>query len=410
MRQFRMCIIGCGNFAQTFVPQFQNHPAISEVLVCDKVPERAMDYQNRFHTAVVPSFEAALADPTIDAVGIFTERHRHGPMVVAALRAGKHVYSAVPMASTPEECIEILKTVKETHKIYMMGETCIYYPSSMYCKREYEKGTFGNFVYAEAQYYHDLSHFPQNFIDDRPASAVPPFLYPTHSTAMVLWATGAYVTRVTAFGYRDREPDTPFRKGENYWDNEFSNEYALMQLSNGGVARINECRRIGYKAPSSSVSSFYGTKASYQFNNAQHLLVRMNPDGGLPAVLTEDVSTVVNPYEMEAHRADPDFKQAVSNHKWQSRDFAPIQDAEVARLPESFRDLQKANGHMGSHHLLVDDFCTAVANGQLPRVHAWLAARFTIPGLLAHESAKKNGMPIDVPDTGDVPKNFQIVL
>ena len=38
---------------------------------------------------------------------------------------------------------------------------------------------------------------------------------------------------------------------------------------------------------------------------------------------------------------------------------------------------------MGSHQLLIDDFCTAAYFGKLPTVHAWAAARYTIPGLLA---------------------------
>ena len=37
----------------------------------------------------------------------------------------------------------------------------------------------------------------------------------------------------------------------------------------------------------------------------------------------------------------------------------------------------------------------------MPVVNAWQAARFTIPGLLAHESMIRNGEAIDVPDCGD---------
>ena len=59
------------------------------------------------------------------------------------------------------------------------------------------------------------------------------------------------------------------------------------------------------------------------------------------------------------------------------------------------------NGHMASHQLLIDDFCTAAAAGKLPEVHAWLAARFTIPGLVAHESAKQGGVLLDIPDYGE---------
>ncbi len=44
-----------------------------------------------------------MLESDVDAVAIFTQRWTHGPLVVQALRAGKHVYSAVPMAITEEE-------------------------------------------------------------------------------------------------------------------------------------------------------------------------------------------------------------------------------------------------------------------------------------------------------------------
>lgn len=399
-KTYTLAIIGCGSFARNFVPVFQKHPVIEKVYVCDLIPERARAYREKFGTEIIPTYEEVLARPDIDAVAVFVQRHLHGPVVLAALEAGKHVYSAVPMASTVEECGRIVDAVKKTGLTYMMGETCIYYPSSMFCKREYEKGTFGDFVYGESQYHHDISHFPADFQADRPNSAVPPFLYPTHSTAMLLNAVGDHVVKVNGVGWRDTEPDTPFRKGENPWDNEFSNEFSLMQLSRGGVIRVNECRRIGYKAPSSYVSSFYGTKGAYQFSNAQHLVTRLTEKG----VALTDVSDEVNPRAMTAHRDDPDFKQKVANHTWQWTDITPVQEANLAarNFTEEYEKIP--SGHMNSHKMLVDDFCTAMRDGTLPVVNAWLAARFTVPGLVAHESAKQGGVLMDVPDFGEPPE------
>ena len=398
--KIRVAVIGCGGFAKHFVPLFQAHPTVEWVGVCDLIEERAQDYKNRFGTEIIASFEDAIKDKTINTVAIFTQRHTHGDLVVRALEAGKDVYSAVPMAISVEDCRRIIEAVKRTGQIYMMGETCIYYPSSMYCKEAYERGDFGKFVYAESQYYHDLSHFPKDFQEDKPNSAVPPFFYPTHSTAMVLHATGAYVQKVSAMGYCDAEEDTPFAVGKNPWNNTFSNEFSLMRLSNGGVARVSECRRIGYKAPSSSVQSFYGTEGSYQFSNAQHIVHRLTPEG----VSLKEVSDYVNPMEMtKNNNGSTEFKNFVANHGYQWRDSSPIQAKEYERVPESYREIPRTNGHMASHQLLIDDFCTAVANRKMPYVNAWRAARYTIPGLIAHESAKLGGALLDVPDFGEAP-------
>ncbi len=396
-QKITVAIIGCGDFARNFVPLFQAHPYVEKVYVCDLIPERAKEYHMLFGAEIIDTYETALMRSDINSIANFTQRHLHGSIVKRALKAGKNIYSAVPMASTVDECIEIVDLVNVTGLTYMMGETCVYYPCAMYCKQEYDKGTFGKFVYGESQYHHDLSHFPKDFIADRASSAVPPFFYPTHSTSMILYATGAHVVKVTGVGYRDTEPNTPFNAGENPWGNEFSNEYSLMQLSNGGTARVNECRRIGYKSPSSYISSFYGTKGAYQFSNAQHLVTMLTDKG----VRLRDVSAEVNPIPMTKNRSLPDFMEQVANHKWQGTDPSPVQTEAINRLPASYVSL--SSGHMASHKMLIDDFCIAAHDRTLPLVNAWQAARYTIPGLVAHESALHGGELMRVPDLGDAP-------
>ena len=79
----------------------------------------------------------------------------------------------------------------------------------------------------------------------------------------------------------------------------------------------------------------------------------------------------------------------------------PSPDDDADRLPEGFRGAP--NGHDGSHHFLVDDFVTAVNTGTQPPVNAWVAARFTLPGIVAHESALRGGERLPIRDFGDAP-------
>ena len=395
-RKLTVAIVGCGDFAKNFVNLFKVHPFVEKVYVCDIIRSKAEGYRKKFHVDIIDTFETILKREDINAVAIFAQRHLHGPLAMKALCAGKHVYSAVPMASEVEECQKIVELVKRTGLTYMMGETCYYYPSSMYCRKTYKEGVFGKFVYGESQYHHDISHFPKDFLADRRSTGVPPFYYPTHSTAMILAAADSFVKKVAAFGYVDQEHDGIYEEGVNQWDNIFSNEYSLMLLDNGGTARVNECRRIGYKAPSSYVSAFYGTQGAYQFNNAQHLLTQKTKEG----VQLTDVSNLINPIEMMVHKDEADFRENVANHMWQWNCFSPQQQEEIKRLPESYRELE--NGHMASHQFLIDDFCSAAYQGKQPVINAWKAARYTIPGLIAHQSVCRGGETMEVPDFGDM--------
>ena len=77
--------------------------------------------------------------------------------------------------------------------------------------------------------------------------------------------------------------------------------------------------------------------------------------------------------------------------------YAPVHPSD--RLPKEF--LGHSNGHDGSHHFLVDDFVKACVSGKTPPNNAWESARYTVPGIIAHESALKGGVLMEVPDFGD---------
>ena len=397
-----VAIVGCGNFARHFVELFKAHPNVDKVYVCDLIAERAKEYSEKFDVEIIDTYEQILADKSINCIANFTQRHLHGDIVIRGLNAGKHVYSAVPMAPTVDECKKIVELVQEKKLIYMMGETCYYYPCAMFCRKSYKEGKFGDFTYGASQYYH---HIDSISYGKRPGEGgMPPLLYPTHSTGMILSAVDSYVKRVVSFGYKDKTGDGRFEVGKNPWDNVFSNQYVLMLLANGGTARVTEARTFGWMKPSSYISALYGTRGGYEFSNAQHILVEKDFDSENEAVRLTDVSDYVNTDGMVKNKHLPDFKNRVANAQWQWDNVSEVQKEEVERLPAEYKDIE--NGHMATHKFLIDDFCKAVFDNKLPVLNAWTAARFTIPGLVAIESAKQGGMPLDVPDMGDAPDEW----
>lgn len=109
---FSLGTAGAGQFSGRFAALFQAHPGVGDIHVTDLLPERA----RRLATAqglagTFPSYEAMPGSPRIDAVAVFTQRWTHGPLVLQGLNAGKHVYSAVPMAIRTEEIAAITDAV-----------------------------------------------------------------------------------------------------------------------------------------------------------------------------------------------------------------------------------------------------------------------------------------------------------
>ena len=417
-KKLTIAVIGCGTFAYKFINLFKSHPNTEKVYVCDLIKEKAQAFAKEFDVEVIKTFEDALKKEDVNCIAVFTSRHLHGDLSIRALKAGKNVYSAVPMASTVEECQEIVRLVKETKLTYLIGETCYYFPCAMFAREMYQQGRFGEFSYGASQYYHHINDISYG---ERPAErGMPPLFYPTHSTAMLLSAVNSYATKVVCFGCKDRSGDPAFTKDGNVWGNEFINQYVMMQLANGGTARITEARGFGHGSPSSYISAIYGTKASYEYSNAQHILcekdfnhnvesVALSEGGNYlvrekeEKVVLTDFSDYVNTEEMVKNKHLPDFKEQVANGNWKRSSLAEVQKKEAERLPKEFDGLE--NDHMCTHKFLVDDFCKAAYNKEIPALNAWFAARSNIPGLVAIESAKNGGIPIDVPDCGDAPKN-----
>lgn len=225
--------------------------------------------------------------------------------------------------------------------------------------------------------------------------------YPTHSTSMVLSAARAHAVKVAAFGYEDKMDTDIFGEGMNYWDNPSSNTSMLLKLSNGAIARVSENRRFGWHVPETFITSFNGTKGSYECSLMQHSYLQMNEEGKVDYT---DVSDLLNPIELTKHKDEPDFLQKAANGEW-SYGEAPIQLAK--RLPKEFESLR--TGHAGTHKCMVDDFCQAYVTGKLSPTNAWQAARYNIPGLTAHQSAMAGGVTMDVLDLGNPPEGLEVL-
>lgn len=413
MKKVKVCIIGMGEFSDFFIPLFQTHPNVSEVSICDLIPERC-DAAVKKHggiTRIFKSLDDVLENGRdIDCIALFTQRHLHGPMVIQALEAGKHVFSAVPIATTIEETEKIIELVKKTRLTYMTGETCYYFPCAIYCRNAYNEGKFGEFVYGESQYYHDMATFYSAFARSggdswKRVAGIPPMYYSTHSISMMVSVIGQHATKVSCMGFRDHDADEVFGVGKNNWDNPFSNETAIMQMSGGGIARINEFRRVGIgHKPSSYITCLYGTKGAYEGSVTQHVMIK-GVAAGVDSTNIDYVSDLVNTKHYVEEQKSASFNPHVDPISEPShRGFAAIHD--LTRLPKAFRTVPHTV-HYNSHPYLVDDFFRAVVTGKLPPNNAWDSARYMIPGIIAHESALKDGLPLEVPDFGDAPQDWE---
>jgi predicted dehydrogenase len=388
-------VVGCGSFSKSFIRLFQAHPYVEKVVLCDldesKLKERGAETGI---TDFSPSLDRLL-ETDVDAVALFTQNWLHGPQAKKALMKGKHVYSAVPMGITFEEIKDIVEAVEKTGNIYMMGETSYYYPDVIYCRNRFLEGAFGDTVYTECEYYHDWDHGSYDVMKRRgganwkQTAGSPPMHYCTHSVSCFVSVTNAYLTKVSCFGFVDKNRDgyDLYGEGKNLWNNSFSNESALFYASDGSIVRVNEFRRIGY--PGAVRVSMYGTEGSFENRSSEG-----SKKGCVWLTKNREETVCLDDLLECAPRYLTDDPAVIRDEK--PVNFAKIQPTD--QLPDSLKKIN--SGHFMSHNFLIHEFVHACYYKTMPKNNAWMAARYTIPGIIAHESAVKFGQMLTIPDLG----------
>jgi predicted dehydrogenase len=390
MKKLRLAVIGGGQFSSSFIHLFQAHPFVAEVALVELNPERRASIAAKFSIKQTFASLSELWDSDFNAVAIFTPRWTHAQIALEAIQNGRHVYTAVPMGITQEEISQLVEASSKTKLTYFMAETSFYYPAVVFSRKKFAEGQMGKFVYGEGEYLHDMSHgfseaYAANGGDDwKSTASFPPMLYSTHSVSTILSVTGAQATSVTCIGLKDTAGDGIFDSNVSMWKNDQSNQIALFETSDGGVMRIAELRRVGTAPLESTVRmSIFGTEGSFEQQVGYASWATKNSFD----IITDEIGTfsdVENPYSLK-----PDY---IPPNLWDGG-FARVHDR--SQLPKEFVGL--SNGHGGSHQFMVDDFVMDAVGERKAPMNVIDAARFTIPGVLAHQSAQIAGQKLQIP-------------
>jgi predicted dehydrogenase len=114
-----------GGFGASF--QWHLDPDCKVVALCDLREDRLKRLTDVYGPGqTYKGFREFLKHPQLDAVAVFTPAPLHVWMATEAMKAGKHVISAVPAGMSVEELEQLLECVKKTGLKYMMAETSYY--------------------------------------------------------------------------------------------------------------------------------------------------------------------------------------------------------------------------------------------------------------------------------------------
>jgi predicted dehydrogenase len=221
----------------------------------------------------------------------------------------------------------------------MMFETSCFHEVLHAMRLLYRAGELGKVVYTEGEYYHYMDQPIDSYKGWR--IGLPPQWYPTHSNAYYPCVTGGSFTAVSCMGFPSEIEH--LKPGHNPYKNPFGTEVALFRTSEGGSARM----AVSWDTP-----GFGGEMGRLRSQNGTYY----EKFSGTPKL---------------ANLGRPPLPPGVS-----------------------------AGGHGGSHGHLTEEFVRSILENRKPLVDITMALNLTVAGVVAHQSALKDGELLRIPQYG----------
>jgi predicted dehydrogenase len=356
MSELGVGILGLGQ-GKSHLQAFQAIEGSRVVAVCDVDELLAQQVAGQFGVPKVYSrVEQLFEDRAIDIVVVATPDHLHGQHAIAALEAGKHVLSEIPMATTLGEIERIIELTDRSGLKYHMGNQVRYAFCLQDVQRLIANGEFGELFYGEGEYLHDMEDIAghrgadhwriQNEIPQTTLLGGGP-----HAIDTLRWLMGARFVEAQALhaGQRTR------------W-NTTHTTVAIFKTDNGGAAKITVS--YGMMRPYCLYYSVYGTEGSFE---------RTRDQGG---AVQETTNYLYSSKLTGARRLIP-----VTLPNWNN--------------PKVARRYSLGHGTMEIEQ--AEDFLRAIRTDSEPLIGPREAARSIAAGICALQSAAQGGGVITIP-------------
>ena len=270
MNKTKLALLGCGDVAQRdYLPEFHRLGERAEIVaVCGRGAERAQAVAQQYAIpAWYTDYEKMLAESDAQAVINLTPIQLHTQTTLAALQAGKHVYTEKPVASTVADALAI-RDEAESRGLVLVCAPCVrLFPQVRYAEEQLAAGWMGPIFSARAYAHMGVPPWRGYASDPTPFFARgggPAFdmgVYPLH----VLTGLLGPVQRVTAFVGKALDSfvvaDGPF-EGKRVAVEADDNWQMLLDFGNGRLASLaaNNCV-VGSRAPQVEIHGLRGTLA-----------------------------------------------------------------------------------------------------------------------------------------------------
>jgi hypothetical protein len=381
----RMGLIGCGDRGSGMLKEYLGVQGLTVTAVCDVVKDAALRAQaaveraGQHPPAVYANgerdFENLLQRQDVDFAYIATPWDWHVPMALAAMNSGKHAFVEVPAAATIEDCWKLVDTSEKTRRHCLMLENCCYGYTELMVLNMIRAGLFGDLLYGEGAYLHDLRRL---LFEDRSEGLWRRFphtrrngnLYPTHGLGPVANYMG--INRGDRFDY-------------------------LVSMSS--PERGLDAWRVAHvptDSPKWKEKYICGDLNTSLIKTANGLVITVQHDVVNPhpydrTNLIAGVKGIFRDYPPRIYFDDPTAEAYTPIDKFKDEYEHPLwkHEGDLAR---------KLGGHGGMDFLMVYRLIECMHKGLAPDLDVYDAAAWSAPGPLSEASVAQGSAPVKFPD------------
>jgi predicted dehydrogenase len=157
VNQIGIGLIGCGRFGLHLAQNLGAVPGAVLVAVADPNNEAARAAAETFHVPSYSSTTVLLEDPRVQAVLVATPHATHETEVVAAARAGKHIFCEKPIAIDVDAAYRMMDAANAAGVKLMVGQVVRLYPLFRHVASIVREGVLGRIVACNFEGLYDIT-------------------------------------------------------------------------------------------------------------------------------------------------------------------------------------------------------------------------------------------------------------
>ncbi|MFN0097501.1 MAG: Gfo/Idh/MocA family protein [Gemmatimonadaceae bacterium] len=383
----RIGIVGTGLRGRSMLSELLAIDGVRIVALNDIAPEKAARAAKMctdaghaapaLYTNGERDFERLVARDDLDFVYTATPWEWHVPVLLAALKAGKHCGAECPVGVTLKELWALVDASEKAQRHCMQLENCNYGYNEMLINRMVHDGVFGEVQSGSAAYIHDLRTILFENKDEGLwrrgwHTKVNGNLYPTHGLGPVAWYmdlnSGDRMTHMVSMSTEERglslhREKTVLDKNDPKWQETYVTgdlNTSLIRTAKGRM--IHLMHDVSSPRPYSRLNGVAGTKGVFEDYPAR-IYVEGQPGG-------------------HSFKPIDEWKKTHEHPLW-------TRVGELAR---------KKGGHGGMDFIMAYRLVECMRDGLVPDYDVYDAASWSAPMPLSQMSVAKGSAPMKFPD------------